>query len=127
MFIILLLNSSIFLGGDIFVPVEFAWHIYFELGHSLELQGRLQTIVLRVLVHVLLVGVPVVLEEGLRSYYVHCTCKRCVVNVGIHDAIFFWGSLGDLRIVSKLYLFELNQLMRLLLLGGHELFLLLWG
>ena len=74
MFIILLLNSGILLGGDIFVAVEFPWHIYFELGDSLELQGLLEAIVLGVLVHVLLVGVAVVLQESLRSYHVHCTC-----------------------------------------------------
>ena len=39
MFIILLLYCRILLGGDIFVPVEFPWHIYFELGDALELKG----------------------------------------------------------------------------------------
>ena len=74
MFIILLLNSSILLGGDIFISIEFPRYIYFELWNSLDLHGLLEAIVLWVLVHMLLVGVAAVLEKSLRSYHVHSTC-----------------------------------------------------
>ena len=108
MFIILLLNSSILLGGDIFISIEFPRYIYFELWNSLDLHGLLEAVVLGVLVHMLLMGVAAVLKKSLRSYHVHSTCKWSIVDVGIYNiTVFFWRSLGNFRIVSKLYLFEL--------------------